>query len=100
MRLNPKIITLYRYFGYAAHMRGLFAREVSREWLESMRDDPSGLLLFLCSEPGIYLMYSYAGFYLVVEGYRDLGLADQEIDELLTSPFLERLRRFRNATFH
>jgi hypothetical protein len=98
--LNPDIVTLYRYFAYAAHMRTLFRREANPEWLKMMSADMSGLLMFFYSAPGIYFLYSYAGIYLVIEGWRYLGLKDERINDLLESPFVERLRLFRNATFH
>ena len=45
-------------------------------------------------------MYSYSGIYLVIEGWKDLKLSDPKIDQLLHSPFVDKLRLFRNATFH
>lgn len=33
-----------------------------------------------------YMSYWYAGLFVVVEGWRDLGLQDAEIDGLLESP--------------
>ena len=42
----------------------------------------------------------YAGLYVVIEGWRKLGLEDEEVDRLLESPNVELLRRFRNGTFH
>jgi hypothetical protein len=98
--LNPDVLMLYRYFAYAAFMRRRFRDESDPEWFQMLMADKSGLVMFFLSPPGIYLMYSYAGIYLVIEGWRDLGLNDQKIDELLQSPFVDRLRRFRNATFH
>jgi len=98
--LNPDVLMLYRYFAYAAFMRGRFQRETDPEWFKMFTADEFGLLMFFLSPPGIYFMYSYAGIYLVIEGWRDLGLKDERIDELLQSPFVDRLRRFRNATFH
>jgi hypothetical protein len=98
--VNPDLLMLYRYFAYAAFMRGEFRRQTDPEWLKMMGTNESGLLMFFLSPPGIYLMYSYAGVYLVIEGWRDLGLKDDKIDELLASPFVDRLRLFRNATFH
>jgi hypothetical protein len=100
MELRPEIVTLYRYFAYAPHMRKLYSQLDIREWLKMLSQDEYGLLSFFYSEPGIYLLYSYSGIYLVIEGYRDLDLHDPEIDELLTSPYVDRLRLFRNATFH
>jgi hypothetical protein len=98
--LRPEVLMLYRYFAYAAFMRSRFQREMDPEWFKLFTADESGLLMFFLSPPGIYLMYSYAGIYLVIEGWRDLGLKDEKIDDLLQSPFVDRLRRFRNATFH
>lgn len=99
MELRLEIVTLYRYFAVAAHMRSLFRRAVSAETLKTLTDDRQ-LILFFWSAPGIYFMYSYAGIYLVIEGWKDLKLADPKIDSLLASPFVDKLRRFRNATFH
>lgn len=100
MRINPDIITLYRYFACAAQMRKLFRKEFDPEWMRTAETDIMGLLMFFYSPPGIYLLYSYSGMYLVIEGWKDLKLADPKIDELITSPFVDRLRLFRNATFH
>jgi len=98
--LNPDVLMLYRYFAYAVFMRSRFRHESDPEWFKMFSADESGLVMFFLSPPGIYLMYSYAGIYLVIEGWRDLGLKDDKIDELLMSAFVERLRLFRNATFH
>ena len=46
------------------------------------------------------MSYWYGGLYAVVEGWRDLRLEDQEIDELLQSPHVDALRLYRNGTFH
>jgi len=92
--LNPNVLMLYRYFAYAAFMRSRFRRESDPEWFKMLKADESGLLMFFLSPPGIYLMYSYAGIYLVIEGWRDLGLKDEKIDELLKSSFVDRLRLF------
>jgi hypothetical protein len=100
MEFKPEIISLYRYFAYAAHMRSLFAHEVGPDWFDMIKKDPYGIIMFFYSAPGIYLLYSYSGIYLVIEGYRDLRLNDPKIDQLIASPFVDRLRLFRNATFH
>lgn len=95
-----EIITLYRYFAYAAQMRKLFRNSLSEESLQEFMRDEASLVLFFYSEPGIYLSYSYSGLYLTIEGWRDLRLRDAKLDALLASPFVDRLRLFRNATFH
>lgn len=43
----------------------------------------------------------YALLYVVVEGYRELALQDEQIDALLgQEELVDALRRFRNAMFH
>lgn len=43
----------------------------------------------------------YALFYVVIEGYRELGFKYEKIDILLEQEaYVEHLRRFRNAVFH
>jgi hypothetical protein len=98
--VSVDVVTLYRYFATAAHMRSLYRNEVSPEWLELANDGVSGFVQFFFSSPGLYLMYTYSSIYLVIEGWRELGLHDPKIDALTVSPFVDRLRRFRNATFH
>ena len=69
-------------------------------WGEALiRGELSPIMLFH-SPPGICLMYVYSALYVVIEGWQDLGLNDPKIDDLIQSPFVDRLRRFRNATFH
>lgn len=99
-QIDPNILTLYRYFGYAAHMRDLFRKEVNPDWIQLMSKDFTGIMLFFYSAPGLYLLYSYSGIFLVIEGWRDLKLSDERIDSLVASPYVDRLRLFRNATFH
>lgn len=55
---------------------------------------------YLATNPGTFMSYWYGSLYTVIEGWRELGLHDPKIDQLLTSPNVEALRLFRNATFH
>jgi hypothetical protein len=48
----------------------------------------------------LYMSYWYAGLYVVIEGWRDLKFSDPVIDNLLQSPNVQLLRRYRNGTFH
>jgi len=48
----------------------------------------------------VYLSYWYAGLYVVCEGWQELKLSDPEILDLLKSPHLEGLKRFRNGVYH
>ncbi len=100
MKIRKDIVTLYRYYSLAVYMRKCFQREMDDGWGEALvRGDLSPIMLFY-SPPGICLMYMYSALYVVIEGWKDLGLNDPKIDDLIQSPFVDRLRRFRNATFH
>ena len=52
------------------------------------------------SDLGIFMGAWYSYLYVVIEGYKELELHDIEIDELINSDHVDRLRRFRNSTFH
>lgn len=51
-------------------------------------------------ESFMYMSYWYAGLYVVIEGWKELGLTDSTIDGLLASPNVDLLRRYRNGAFH
>lgn len=95
-----KVATLYRYFLYAVVMRDNLRKENLEGFFESLKDDASSVLLFFSSPIGVYLTSFYSSIYLVIEGWRDLKLSDSKIDNLISSPYTDRLRLFRNATFH
>ena len=42
----------------------------------------------------------YATVYVVIEGWRNAGISDSEVDELLGDDRVDDLRRFRNQIFH
>jgi len=72
MKPKIEIITLYRYFAYAAIMRDHLRKEYNHEWYKEMKKDNSFLVSFFYSAPGLYLLYSYSGIYLVIEGWIEL----------------------------
>jgi hypothetical protein len=46
------------------------------------------------------LCYWLAGLYVVSEGWQELKLSDPEVDALLKSPHVEKLKRFRHGVYH
>lgn len=46
------------------------------------------------------MTYFYSAIYLVIEGWKELKLSDSKVGKLIDSPNTDRLRLFRNATFH
>jgi hypothetical protein len=57
-------------------------------------------MMLFADDCGVFMSYWYAGFYVVVEGFRELELKDDKVEALLQSPNTEFLRLMRNATFH
>jgi hypothetical protein len=91
---DKHIFALHRYFIWADRMRVHFDQVLKAgiETTESKRN--------FSLDEFLYMSYWYGGMYVVIEGWKDLGLADPEIDNLLNSPNVDLLRRYRNGTFH
>jgi hypothetical protein len=84
------LVTLHRYFIWANRMRVHFDEIISKSELGRAPEIESFL----------YMSYWYAALYVVIEGWREIGLADAAIDALLQSPNVDLLRRYRNGVFH
>ena len=93
-RQLPKqaLIALHRYFIWADRMRVHFET--------ALTPDSPMLHGRLDIEPFLYMSIWYAGMYVVIEGWRKLGLHDAGVDQMLESPNVELLRRYRNGVFH
>lgn len=88
------IFALHRYFLWADQMREHYYR-----LLGSRKDSEQDTALEV-SFRAPYMSYWYGGTYVVIEGWKELGLADPEIDALLASPHVDALRLYRNGSFH
>jgi hypothetical protein len=86
-----EIVTLHRYFIWCNRMRTHFDAIMKDATPDRMEE-----LLLL----NPYMSYWYGGLYVVIEGWRELGLHDSVIDPLLDSPNVTLLRRYRNGVFH
>jgi hypothetical protein len=75
-------------------MRELFDEALGR------RDKTDHDAAWFADDIGIFMSYWYSGLYVVVEGWRTLGLIDPEINSLLKSPHVEELKRYRNGVCH
>ena len=103
------IMSLHKYFAWADQMRRVlvklpeeepFAQLIRPLENSSLTEMESGKLAVLTTTALPYMPYLYGGLYVVVEGWKELGLSDPRIDELLKSPLVELLRRYRNGSFH
>jgi hypothetical protein len=89
---------LFRYFMAASLMAQEFDKHLA---------DPKDVALhggdpmkFMVSKAGLKMCLWYGMLFVVVEGFKEAGLSDPEVDRLLSSPNTELLRRFRNGMFH
>jgi hypothetical protein len=95
MPTDAEVLTLHRYYIWANKFRTHFDQILgSAETL-----DPNPRVWFF-DEAGLFLSYWYAALYVVIEGWLELGLQDEEIDALLASPNVDHLRRYRNGVCH
>ncbi len=91
--IDPRWISaLLRYFIWSDHMRVHF-----HQLLAAGKIEPNSAQE---TESSLYMAYWYAGLYVVVEGWRQLGLADPIVDQLLGSKNVALLKWYRRGVFH
>ncbi len=88
---DESVLTLHRYFIWANRMRTHFDKLLATQ---ASARDPFEI------EATLYMSYWYGGLYVVIEGWQELQLHDPIIDQLLVSPNVDLLRRYRNGVFH
>ena len=92
MDADKYIFTLHRYFIWSDRMRVHFKqRHKTRPKIDESEFDIDSFL---------YMSYWYASMYVVIEGWKELGLSDAKIDNLLKSSNVDLLKRYRNGVFH
>jgi hypothetical protein len=84
--------SLRRYYDWCDLMKNNFV-EVNQRLLVGTQETDR-----LCAQA--YMCYWYAGLNVVIEGYKRLNLADDEIDHLLASSNFGLLEGFRHGVFH
>lgn len=63
-------------------------------------EDASREKMGMSVEEFMYMSIWYALLFVVIEGWNKLKLSDEKISELLLSPNVDLLRRYRNGVFH
>lgn len=93
LKTHP-IVSLHRYFIWSEQMNALFKLLVPQALHATsfLNED------FIASV--MYMSYAYATLYVVIEGWNELKLTDPAVDDLLKSPNVDLLRRFRNGAYH
>jgi hypothetical protein len=95
MVTEAEILTLHRYYIWANKFRTRFDQTLTIRGAP----EPDSLIWF-ADDTGLFLSYWYAALYVVVEGWKELGCQDAEVDSLLSSPNVELLKRYRNGVCH
>lgn len=96
--VDEELLSLHRYYLAANQQRVLFQRLLREHAAEHGGAPQYGGEDW--NESWLAMSYWYAGLFVVIEGWQELGLHDDEVDRLLESPNVDLLRRFRNGTFH
>jgi hypothetical protein len=91
------VIALHKYYMWANRMREHFTKTIPS--LPAMLT-PEQSPVFMVQDPIIFMSYWYAGLFVVIEGWNELELIDPQINELLESPHVDLLRRYRNGVCH
>lgn len=99
--LDAPVPSLFRYYMSMSLVRQEFYKHLPSS-LKDNADDPAqdGMEL-LFTKAGLMMQIWYGLLYVVIEGWKELGLVDAEIDNLLCqADYVTKLRNFRNAVFH
>jgi hypothetical protein len=86
------IHTLHRYWLWADQMKELFGVELNTV---GSQFDAEGTI-----HRDAYMSLWYALLAVVIEGWTELRLSDPVVAELLQSPNVDKLRRYRHGVFH
>jgi hypothetical protein len=91
------VLALHRYWLWADfHKQAL----VERGPAEPKDDEHPMVAAGRLFDATTALGFFYLSLFVVIEGWRELGLDDEEIDGLIASGNTALLRRFRNGVFH
>ena len=96
--MSHAVYTLHRYFICVSRLRLYLSNTVDEVGAKPPKDGKGRRYWLL--RVFTHLTYWLASLYVVVEGWRELNLTDERIDNLLRSDNVERIRRVRNGVFH
>ncbi|MFJ1510292.1 hypothetical protein [Cellulosimicrobium funkei] len=92
------LMSLHKYFLNASLLRDIFQKRLGAKPPEPTAHGHADDVAMLDTTAAMSLWY--ATLYVVIEGWRDAGLSDPSVDALLKDDLTDRLRVFRNQTFH
>ena len=94
MNRDAEIFNLYKYFIWSDRMRTSYDAIIDQRVEEMVFDVKFEI------ETNLYMSYWFSSLYVVIEGWKELGMKDERVDALLHSRHVKLLRRYRNGVFH
>ena len=95
-KVDPSLISLNRCFLTARLMKEHLTNPAMNP--DFIRDLSAGERAYI---RGYYGNLFYSLFYVVIEGWEEMHLQDEKINDILKNrPYVKSLKRFRNANFH
>ena len=102
-----ELISLHRYWIASSRMRDFFNAEIKDKRKEyqsliNLSEDEKTLASYLLFLDDFFILksYWYASLYVVIEGYKELQIKNDNVQKLWNEDFINKLRLFRNGTFH
>jgi hypothetical protein len=101
MELDGRLISLHKHWCVADSVNYNLRRSLSAPAGKTHGMADEFAAMGASHSAFLTLSVYYSLLYVVVEGYREIGIEDKGIDTVLSNgEYVESLRRFRNATFH
>ncbi len=94
--LDPQIVSLHRHWCIADSIK--YAILVSNPEKTILKKEFDNLGIIHSTFLRLCVWYSLE--YILIEGYKELKIVNEQIDLLLIPGYVDKLRLFRNATFH
>lgn len=98
-----KLAALHRHWNLADSVKAVLKQQLTPQQEKGAieRFGLEGAMFGIHAAMVFRIQVWYALLYVVIEGYRELGLNYEPLDNVLAKEdFVDLLRRFRNATFH
>jgi len=92
---NSHMFSLHRYFLWSDRLKTNFLNTLNGQSVQELINKKQASF-----ETNMAMSYWYASTYVVIEGWRELGLDDSEINGMLESPYAELLKQYRKSVCH
>jgi hypothetical protein len=99
-RMSAPVPQIFKVFRTAVSLSARKCASITSKWGCKFRRRPASSRTRTRAVRSCISATRNAGLFVVSEGWKDLKLSDTEVDALLKSPHLEKLKRFRHGVYH